>query len=146
MNKDDLEGGARTILGKGEQFVGDETMKNGGTQGEAMSHVQSAIDSAKEAVSSGAQAAAGEIGALQDQVGKLAQSVAQLLQDQASSARDQVVGAVGKASDTISQSATAAQDTLTSIETDVGARIKGNPWSAVVLAVLVGVLIGKMTS
>ena len=52
--------------------------------------------------------------------------------------------AVGSAADNISQSTSAAQDKLTSLEAEVGSSIEKNLWRAVVVAALVGLLIGKM--
>jgi ElaB/YqjD/DUF883 family membrane-anchored ribosome-binding protein len=54
------------------------------------------------------------------------------------------MGAVGAAGDNLSQSASVAQDKLISMEEDIGSRIRKNPWSAVAIAALVGLLIGKM--
>ena len=61
------------------------------------------------------------------------------------SPRDQVVGVVGAAGDSLSQSAAAAQDKFAAVEGDVEARIKKNPWGAVAVAGLIGLLIGKMS-
>ena len=55
------------------------------------------------------------------------------------------MNAMGAASDNLSQSATAAQDKFAAMEGDVESRIKKNPWGAVAIAALVGLLIGKMS-
>jgi ElaB/YqjD/DUF883 family membrane-anchored ribosome-binding protein len=139
MNKDSFEGDVRGKNGNGEHTAG-------GLMNDAMDQTLSAIGSAKDAVASGAQVAESEIRALQDQIAKMAQTVTQLVQNQASSVRDQVMDAVGTASDSVSKSAAVAQDALTSMEADVESRIKRNPWSAVAIAALAGLLIGKMSS
>jgi ElaB/YqjD/DUF883 family membrane-anchored ribosome-binding protein len=83
--------------------------------------------------------------ALRADIARLTQTVGSLVEKQTSTARDQVMGAVGAAGDNIAQSASAAQDKLMSLEDDVGSRIKGNPWSAIAIAGLVGFLIGKVS-
>ena len=95
-------------------------------------------------VAVGAASKAASTGDISDQVSKLTQTVSDLVQKQASTARDQVMGAVGVATDTISQTAAATQDKLVSMEEDIGARIRKNPWSALAIAALIGLLIGKM--
>jgi ElaB/YqjD/DUF883 family membrane-anchored ribosome-binding protein len=45
----------------------------------------------------------------------------------------------------LSQSAANAQDQFAAIEGDVESRIKKNPWGAVAIAALIGLLIGKMS-
>ena len=52
---------------------------------------------------------------------------------------------VGAAGGTLSQSAAVAQDKFAAVEGDVEARIKRNPWGAVAIAALIGLLIGKMS-
>jgi ElaB/YqjD/DUF883 family membrane-anchored ribosome-binding protein len=52
---------------------------------------------------------------------------------------------MGAASDSLSQSAQMAQDKFAVVESDVEARIKKNPWGAVAIAALIGLLIGKMS-
>jgi ElaB/YqjD/DUF883 family membrane-anchored ribosome-binding protein len=99
-------------------------------------------ESAKDAIKSGADAVASvDLSTLGDDVAKLTQTVSGLVQKQTSSARDQVVVAVGAAADNISQATSAAQDNLVYVE----AGIKNNPWTAVAIAALVGLLIGKMS-
>ena len=49
------------------------------------------------------------------------------------------------AGDSLSQSAGVAQDKFAAVEGDLEARIKNNPWGAVAVAGLVGLLIGKMS-
>ena len=43
------------------------------------------------------------------------------------------------------QSASDAQDKFAAFEEDVEGRIKRNPWGSVLVAALIGLLIGKMT-
>jgi len=151
MNRDSLEGAARAAIGQGEQLAGqafkDKSMMSQGRNDEALGKVQSALGSAKDAVQSGVDAAAAAIdfGQLRDDIAKLTQTVTDLVQKQASSARDQVTDAMDAAGDNLSHSASAAQDKLASIERDVGARIQKNPWGAVAIAALIGLLIGKMS-
>jgi ElaB/YqjD/DUF883 family membrane-anchored ribosome-binding protein len=86
-----------------------------------------------------------DLAGIQDEIAKLTRAVTELVQKKAATTRDQVVGAVGAAGDNLPQSASAAQDRLVSIEVDVRTRIRKNPWGAVGIAALVGLLIGKMT-
>ena len=76
---------------------------------------------------------------------KTAQTVSDLAQKQVASSRDQVAGVVGAAEDSLSQSAAVAQDKFAAVEGDVEAPIKKNPWGAVAIAGLIGLLIGKMS-
>ena len=150
MNKDHVEGSLRSALGQGEKVVG-RTMNDAGTtaQGvfdDASGRVQSAIGSAQDAVSRGADAvSAVDFSALRDEVSKLTQMVSDLAQRRVSAGRDQVYGAMGAASESLSQSAAIAQDKFAAVEGDVEARIKKNPWAAVAIAALIGLLIGKMS-
>ena len=52
---------------------------------------------------------------------------------------------MGAAGDSLSESAGVAQDRFVAVESDVEARIKKNPCSAVAMAGLIGLLIGKMS-
>ena len=67
------------------------------------------------------------------------------MQKQVSSTSDQVKDAVGVAANNIAQSASDAQDKLTSLEADISSRIRRNPWTTVAIAVLVGLLIAKLS-
>jgi len=157
MNRDNLEGAGRSAYGQGEQIAGNllkdkSTTAQGryddiaGKAQSALGSAKDAVGSAKDAVASGMDAASSiDLTGVQDEIAKLTQSVTALVQKQASTTRDQVMGAVGAASDNLSQSAAMAQDRLASMEEDMGTRIRRNPWSAVAVAALVGVLIGKMT-
>src|SRR5271157_5317354 len=150
MNRDNLEGAGRTVFGQGEQLAGnllkDKSTTAQGRYDEVVGKAQSAAGSARDAVASGIDAASSiDLSGIQDEIAKLTQSVTALLQKQASTTRDQVMGAVGAAGDNLSQSAAVARDRLASMEVDMGTRIRRNPWSAVAVAALVGLLIGKMT-
>jgi len=154
MNRDNFEGAVRSSLGKGKQMAG-EALKDKSTSAQGVydtvaGKAQSAYGSARDAVSSGVDAASSaassiDLGGLSDEIAKLTQTVSDLVQKQASSARDSVMGAVGAAGDNLSQSAAAAQDQFVAMEEDVGARIRKNPWGAVAIAGLIGLLIGKMS-
>jgi ElaB/YqjD/DUF883 family membrane-anchored ribosome-binding protein len=149
MEKSAFEGGVHEPFAGGS-INGESATKNGQ---DTMAHVQSAMGSAKDAMGSakdalgsGVQAANTEIEALKDQIAKLAQTVSHLVQNQAATTRDQVKSAVGTASETLSQSAAVAQSTFTSVEADMESRIKRNPWTAIAIAALLGLILAKATS
>jgi uncharacterized protein YjbJ (UPF0337 family) len=150
VNKDNFEGTVRSAVGQGEKTLGQATNDRSTTaQGyydDAAGKARSAVGSAKDAVNSGVDAVSSlDFSGLRDQIGKLTQQVSDLAHNQMSSGRDQVVSAMGSASDTLSQSAANAQDKFASLEGDVESRIKKNPWGAVAVAGLIGLLIGKMS-
>ena len=86
-----------------------------------------------------------DLSRLRDDIARLTQTVSDLAQKQVASSRDQMASAVGAAGDSLSQSAAVAQDKFAAVEGDVEARIKKNPWGAVAVAGLIGLLIGKMS-
>jgi len=154
MNRDNLEGSFRSAIGQGEkmagQAIGDRTTTGQGIYDDAAGKARSALGSAKDAVSEGVDAVAAiDFPALRDEITKLTQVVSDLAQKQVSAGRDQVVSAMGSAmgtaGDSLSQSAAIAQDKFAAIEGDVESRIKKNPWGAVAIAALIGLLIGKMS-
>ena len=86
-----------------------------------------------------------DLSGLRDDIARLTRTVSDLAQKQVASSRDQVAGAAIAAGDSLSQSAAVAQDKFAAVEGDVEARIKRNPWGAVAVAGLIGLLIGKMS-
>ena len=139
MNKDGFEGGIRSAIGQGEKTLGQATGDKGsqaqGASDDMMGKAQSALGGAKDAVSKGVDAVSAlDYSGLRDEIAKLTRTVADLAQKEASSGRDQIVSAMGPAGDSLSQSAD-----------EVESRIKRNPWGAVAIAALVGLLIGKMS-
>jgi ElaB/YqjD/DUF883 family membrane-anchored ribosome-binding protein len=150
MNKDKFEGGVRSAVGQGERSVGaaidDKSAEIKGTYNQVASSAQtawgSAKDAAKEMVDSGSIP---DLSGLRDDIARLTQTVSDLAQKQVASSRDQVAGAVSAAGDSLSQSTAVAQDKFAAVEGDVEARIKKNPWGAVAVAGLIGLLIGKMS-
>jgi uncharacterized protein YjbJ (UPF0337 family) len=150
VNKDNFEGTVRSVVGQGEKLVGQATGDRSTTaQGyydDAAGKARSAVGSAKDAVSGGVDAISSlDFSGLRDQIGKLTQQVSDLTQNRVAAGRDQVVSAMGTAGDTLSQSASNAQDKFSALEGDVESRIKKNPWGAVAVAALIGLLIGKMS-
>ena len=149
MTKDNFEGGVRSAVGQGERFVGaatdDKTSEVKGAYNEVAGSAQSGAarrDAAKEMTDTGSMP---DLSRLRDDIAKLTQTVADLAQKQVASSRDQVASVVGAAGDSLSQSAAVAQDKFAAVEGDVEARIKKNPWGAVAVAGLIGLLIGKMS-
>ena len=150
MNRDNLEGSFRSAIGQGEKMVGQATGDRAttaqGTYDDAVGKARSALGSVQDAVSEGVDAvSAVDFSALRDEITKLTQMVSGLAQKQVSAGRDQVVNAMGAAGDGLSQSAAIAQDKFAAVESDVESRIKKNPWGAVAIAALIGLLIGKMS-
>jgi ElaB/YqjD/DUF883 family membrane-anchored ribosome-binding protein len=150
MNKDNVEGSVRSAVGQGEkafgQVMNDPKATAQGIHDDVAGKAQSALGSAKDAVNRSVEAVSAlDFSALRDEVSKLTQSVADLAQSRAASGRDQVVSAMGAAGQSLAQSTAVAQDKLAAIEGDVEARIKRNPWGAVAVSGLIGLLIGKMS-
>ena len=148
MNKDTVEGTVRSAVGQGEKMLGQATNDRSTTaQGyydDAAGKARSA--GAKDAISGSVDAVSAlDFSGLRDEISKLTQRVSDLAQNQVSAGRDQLVGAMGAAGESLSQSAASAQDTFAAVEGDVELRIKKNPWGAVAIAALIGLLIGKMS-
>ena len=150
MNKDHVEGSLRSAMGQAEKVAGqamnDPRTTAQGIYDDAAGKAKSAFGSAGDAIGRSADAVSAlDFSALRDEVSKLTQMVTDLAQRRVSAGRDQVIGAMGAAGDSLSQSAAFAQDKFTAVEGDVEARIKKNPWGAVAISVLIGLLIGKMS-
>jgi ElaB/YqjD/DUF883 family membrane-anchored ribosome-binding protein len=150
MNEDKFEGGVRSAVGRGERIVGaatdDKTSEVKGAYNEVAGSAQSAWGSAKDAAKEMTDTGSiPDLSRLRDDIAKLTQTVSDLAQKQVASSRDQVATVVGAAGDSLSQSAAVAQDKFAAMEGDVEARIKKNPWGAVAVAGLIGLLIGKMS-
>lgn len=130
MTRESLEGQVRSGIGQAEkivdQAIGDKATAAQGAYDDAAGKAQAALGSAKDAVNESVNAVSAlDLSALRNEVTKLAQTVSDLAHKQVSAGRDQVVGAVEAA--------------------DVETRIKKNPWAAVAIAALIGLLIGKMS-
>jgi ElaB/YqjD/DUF883 family membrane-anchored ribosome-binding protein len=150
MNEDTFQGGIRSAAGQGESFVGastdDKASEVKGAYNEVAGSAQSAWGSTKEAAKEMAGSGSlPDLSRLRDDIARLTQTVSDLAQKQVASSRDQVAGVVAAAGDSLSQSAAVAQDKFAAVEGDVEARIKNNPWGAVAVAGLIGLLIGKMS-
>ena len=150
MNTDNLEGNLRSVVGQGEKIFGQATNDRAtiaqGSFDDAAGKARSAFGSAKEAVSGSIDAVSAlDLSGLRDEINKLTQKVSDLAQNRVSAGRDQVVSAMGAAGESLSQSAATAQDKFAEIEGDVESRIKKNPWGAVAIAALIGLLIGKLS-
>lgn len=150
MNKDSFAGDVRSAVGQGERFVGsatgDKASEVKGAYDDAAGSAQSAWGSAKDAVKEMADSGSiPDLSRLREDIARLTQTVSDLAQKQVASSREQVASLVGAAGEGLSQSATVAQDKFAAVEGDVEARIKKNPWGAVAVAGLIGLLIGKMS-
>jgi ElaB/YqjD/DUF883 family membrane-anchored ribosome-binding protein len=147
MSKDNLEGGVRSAVGQGESSgIGDKPSEVKDAYNEVAGTAQSAWGSAKDAAKEMADSGSlPDLSRLRDDIAKLTETVSDLAQKQVAASRDQVAGVVGAAGDSLSQSAAVAQDKFAAVEGDVEARIKKNPWGAVAVAGLIGLLIGKMS-
>lgn len=150
MNENDVKDGVSQVAGQAGRSAGaapnDKASEVSGAYNEVAGSAQSARASAKEAAKELADSGSvPDLYRLRDDVAKLTQTVSDLTQKQLASSRDQVAGAVAAAGDSLSQSAGIAQDQFAAWEGDVQARIKKNPWGAVAVASLIGLLIGKVS-
>jgi ElaB/YqjD/DUF883 family membrane-anchored ribosome-binding protein len=150
VNRENLEGPVRSSIGQAEklvgQAIGDNATSAQGVYDDAAGKAQAALGSATDAVNESVDAwSALDLSGLRDEIAKLTRTVSDLAHKQVSAGRGQMVGAMGAAGDSLSQSAAVAQDRLAAAESDVETRIKKNPWAAVAIAALIGLLIGKMS-
>ena len=130
MNRESLEGQVRSGIGQAEkivgQAIGDKATAAQGAYDDAAGKAQAALGSAKDAVNESVNAVSAlDLSGMRNEIAKLAQTVSDLAHKQVTAGRDQVVGAMEAA--------------------DVETRIKKNPWAAVAIAALIGLLIGKLS-
>ena len=150
MNKDNFEGTVRSAVGQGEKILGQATNDRSTTaQGyydDAAGKARSAVGSAKDAVNSGVDAVSSlDFSGLRDQIGKLTQKVSDLAQNQI------VVRArSGGKRDGFGERhpVPVCCQCAGQIRSARGRRRvedQENPWGAVAVAGLIGLLIGKMS-
>ena len=81
---------------------------------------------------------------LRGDVAKLSASVAELLRQQATQTQDRVRGAVDSARDQLAHSAADAKESVRSAGAELEASIERNPLTAVMIAMLCGLVLGMM--
>lgn len=93
---------------------------------------------------------AADVAALRDDIAKLTASVSALVHAEASATTDTVLSAVEQArqklsKSELSKSAAAAQDRVGAVGSDLEAAIERNPLTAVLVALVAGLLIGILS-
>lgn len=86
-----------------------------------------------------------DLTSLRNDVAKLSTSVAELVRDQASSAASTFVGAVDQARQKVSETAGDAQVRMRSTAGDLEATIERNPLTAIMVALVTGLILGLFT-
>jgi ElaB/YqjD/DUF883 family membrane-anchored ribosome-binding protein len=81
---------------------------------------------------------------LRSDVAKLSASVAELLRQQTTQTQDRVRGAVDSAREHIAHSAADAKESVRSASAELEASIERNPLTAVIIAVMCGLVLGMM--
>jgi len=139
-------------IGDPRRTPNDKQTTGPGPYGQAAFSAQPAGGSAKDAASmspaklaDAADKTRHDFEVLREDLAKLTEIVGQLAQSQAASTREQVMDAVGVAKDKIAEGAAATQDKLVSLEADLEAQIRRNPLSSVAIALVIGLLLGKMS-
>jgi ElaB/YqjD/DUF883 family membrane-anchored ribosome-binding protein len=87
-----------------------------------------------------------DFASLRDDIAKLTASVTDLVRNQASSAASTMAGAVDQARQTVSDTAVDAQNRVKSAAGEFEASIERNPLTAVMVALLAGIVVGVFTS
>lgn len=82
--------------------------------------------------------------ALRDDISKLSETVAKLVSRQADVAGDRVSEAMGTAKAALADSAERAQDKVKCVGADIESSIERNPYSAVLIALGVGLALGLL--
>ncbi|HUB64194.1 MAG TPA: hypothetical protein VL996_07035 [Methylocella sp.] len=88
---------------------------------------------------------AAELAALRKDIVKLSSAVSEFVHDQTAATASTVGDAVGSARQTISETAGKAQDRVTSASSELEATIERNPFAAVLIAMLAGLLVGLLS-
>jgi ElaB/YqjD/DUF883 family membrane-anchored ribosome-binding protein len=88
---------------------------------------------------------AADLATLRTDIKNLSETVAGRLRDRSNAAGAAMKGAVGDASDQISQAASRAQDSVFGAASDLERRIERDPLTAVLIAAGIGMAIGVMT-
>jgi len=88
---------------------------------------------------------AADLATLRTDIKNLSETVAGRLRDRSNAAGAAMKGAVGDASDQISQAASRAQDSVFGAAADLEGRIERDPLTAVLIAAGIGMAIGVMT-
>ena len=86
-----------------------------------------------------------DLAALRDDVAKLSASVSEFIRSQTAATTNSVADAVGNARQKISDSASKAQDRVASASSELEATIERNPLSAVLIAMVMGLLVGLLS-
>lgn len=81
---------------------------------------------------------------LRDDVAKLSASVAELLRQQTTQTQDKVRGAVDNAREQLAHSAADAKESVRSASAELESSIERNPLTAVMIAMLCGLVLGMM--
>jgi ElaB/YqjD/DUF883 family membrane-anchored ribosome-binding protein len=157
MSKDGTEEAGRQETKTVRKAPDDKQTSAQGLYEQAADGVQGALGHAKDALASGAASVAKavkgaadektnpDLRALREDLAKLTRTIGELVEQQSETRRAQVLDALSAAGENVSGSAAAAQEKIESIEGDIESRIQRNPWSAIAIALGVGILIGKMT-
>ena len=88
---------------------------------------------------------AADLATLRTDIKNLSETVAGRLRDRSNAAGAAMKGAVGDASDQISQAASRAQDSVFGAAADLEGRIERDPLTAILIAAGIGMAIGVMT-
>jgi ElaB/YqjD/DUF883 family membrane-anchored ribosome-binding protein len=85
-----------------------------------------------------------DLATLRADVARLSASVAELLRHEANQAQDRVKDVVGSAREQLANSATEAREKVRSASAELEATIERNPLTAVAIAMVCGLLLGRI--
>jgi ElaB/YqjD/DUF883 family membrane-anchored ribosome-binding protein len=98
-----------------------------------------------KAVEEATQDFSSDLAALRDDVTKLTSSVTEFIRSHTAATSSNVVDAVGSAKQKISDTASKAQDRVTGASADLESTIERNPLAAVLIAMVVGLVVGGLS-